>query len=280
MITISSPNEMQVFALNWRAQGKKIAFVPTMGALHEGHLSLMREGRKSADILVVSIFVNPLQFGPKEDLTQYPRPIEEDLKKCESCGVDVVFFPTVENMYPKGSQTFVGVAEITKALCGTSRPTHFKGVTTVVLKLFNIVQPHTAIFGEKDYQQLATIKRMVADLNLSLEIIGMPIMREADSLAMSSRNVYLSPEERIAALSIPRSLKLAQAMIKEGVVDVASLTMAVKGIIEENKIMRVDYVKICNAEDLIEQSKIVSPSRLFIAAFAGSTRLIDNCQLI
>ncbi len=271
---------MQDLALDLRSKGKRIVFVPTMGALHEGHLSLMREGKRHGDILAVSIFVNPLQFGPKEDFVKYPRPIEEDLKKCESCGADIVFLPTVETMYPKNSQTFVDVAEMTKGLCGASRPGHFRGVTTVVLKLFNIIQPNKAIFGEKDYQQLTTIKRMAMDLNLPIEIIGMPTVREADGLAMSSRNAYLSVQEREAAASISRSMRLAKELVESGEHDVRKTTSLVKEMIESTRVMKVDYVKICDAETLTEQSQIAPSARLFIAAYAGTTRLIDNCQLL
>ena len=280
MQIIKSPSEMRSISKQLRSLGKKIAFVPTMGALHEGHLSLLHEGRKARDILVLSIYVNPTQFAPNEDLSKYPRSIETDLDKAASSGVDIVFLPSDEMMYPKGYQTYVEVTDITKNLCGASRPSHFKGVTTIVQKLFNIVQPDVALFGEKDYQQLITIKTMARDLNIPVEIIGMPIVRESDGLAMSSRNIYLSKEERAAALSLPRALSIAQEMVKSGKENVWEITAAVRKIIESTDLVKVDYIKIYDPYLLKELQTVKSLARLLIAAFVDKTRLIDNCELI
>ena len=280
MQIISSPQEMQLLALEWRRAGQKIAFVPTMGALHEGHLSLLREGKKRGEKLVLSIYVNPMQFAPTEDLARYPRDKEGDLKKAEGAGVDAVFFPSDDLMYPKGYQTFVEVTDVAKGLCGEKRPAHFKGVTTVVAKLFNIVMPHAAVFGEKDFQQLVVIKTMVMDLNMPIEIVGMPIYREADGLAMSSRNSYLSKEEKAAALSIPRALKTARQLVSSGEKNAAKVIDSVKDIIESSGLARIDYIKICDPATLLEIKQFgTGPARILVAAFFGKTRLIDNCEL-
>jgi len=249
-----------------------------MGALHEGHLSLMREGKKRADNLVVSVYVNPTQFGPKEDLSKYPRDKEADFEKCRSCGADTIFFPSDAMMYPEGYATYINVERLGEYLCGKSRPTHFRGVTTVCAKLFTIIAPHVAIFGEKDFQQLTIIRRMVADLNMPLEIAGMPIIRESDGLAMSSRNRYLSPAERTAALSLKRSIDRAQAMVKGGERNTETIRAEVRTIIESTKIPKVDYVSIVDPLTLEDASQF--PARLCIAAFVGTTRLIDNGELI
>ncbi len=203
---------MQAYSEGIRLQGKRLAFVPTMGYFHEGHLNLMREAKKMADYLIVSIYVNPTQFGPKEDLSKYPRDFERDLMMAEGANVDVIFYPADKEMYPENYQTYVNVEEVTKNLCGLSRPGHFRGVTTVCAKLFNIVKPHVAVFGRKDFQQFIAIKRMVADLNLDLQIVGLPTVRETDGLAMSSRNVYLKENEKPSALTLVASLKIAQKL--------------------------------------------------------------------
>jgi len=216
MKIIKSINEMKRISSDARRAGKTIVLVPTMGFFHEGHLSLMREGRKRGDLLVTSLFVNPTQFGPSEDFERYPRDFERDRRMAEDSGVDILFAPEKEEMYPPDHQTIVNVEKVTQGLCGKSRPTHFRGVTTVVNMLFNIIMPHIAIFGEKDYQQLVTIKQMVKDLHMDVQVLGMPIVREEDGLAMSSRNVYLKPHERKAALSIYRSLRRAEELIKGG----------------------------------------------------------------
>ena len=277
MEVIKSPSEMQQKASAWRREGKVIAFVPTMGYFHEGHLSLMREGRERGDVLVVSIFVNPTQFGPGEDFDRYPRDMERDLRMAEEVGVDVIFAPTVEEMYPEGYQTYVEVEKVTKYLCGLSRPGHFRGVTTVVTKLFNIVKPHVALFGQKDYQQLITIQRMVKDLNMDVEIVGMPTVREEDGLAASSRNVYLSPEERKAALSLHRSLRRAEELFSEGVRESQRILEEVKKVLEAEPLVKIDYVHVCDPETLEDiEGPIGERALVAVAAKVGTTRLIDN----
>lgn len=276
MEIFNTVGQMQAWSEGRRKKGGSIAFVPTMGALHEGHLSLMREGRHRADTLVCSVYVNPAQFGPGEDFSRYPRDTENDLKKIKGLKADAVFLPSDDVMYPKGYQTYVNVEEVTKYLCGASRPGHLRGVTTVVLKLFNIVEPHVAIFGEKDYQQLVVIRRMVKDLNLPIEIVGMPIVREKDGLAMSSRNRYLSADERKAALSISQSLSKAEVMIRKGDRDVKDILKTVRDTILAAKIVHIDYVKLCDPETLEDLQSLRLPALLAIAAFVGPTRLIDN----
>ena len=276
MEIIEKPKDMQNFSEALRLSGKRIAFVPTMGYLHEGHLSLMREGRRRGDVLVVSIFVNPTQFGPGEDYDRYPRDFERDVKLMKDIPVDVVFHPSPQDMYPEGYQTFVEVTELTKYLCGRSRPGHFRGVTTVVAKLFNIVKPHVALFGYKDYQQLKVIERMVKDLNFDVEIVGMPIVREKDGLAMSSRNTYLSPEEREDALSIYRALKKAEEMFKEGVRDAEEIRKTVRSMLKGE----IDYVSVCDPETLVEiEGEIKDKALLAVAVKIGKARLIDNTIL-
>ncbi|MCX7823922.1 MAG: pantoate--beta-alanine ligase [Syntrophobacterales bacterium] len=279
MKLIKSIEEMQKLADLWRRDGKEIAFVPTMGYLHEGHLALMRTAKSEGDVLVVSIFVNPIQFGPKEDYARYPRDLERDLRLAESVEVDVVFVPEVKDMYPEGFQTTVDVAELSKPLCGKSRPGHFRGVATVVTKLFNIVKPHVAVFGEKDFQQLAVIKRMVKDLNMDLRIIGHPIVREPDGLAMSSRNVYLSKEERYVALRLSQSLAIAKNLVKQSILDGAEILKAVTSHLCQDNALRLDYAELRDPDTLDEVSVISKPTLLAIAAFVGNTRLIDNCIL-
>ena len=270
---------MQALAEATRQAGQKIALVPTMGALHEGHLRLMDHGRGLADLLVVSIFVNPLQFGPKEDFAKYPRDLEKDARLTGSRGVDVIFSPEAGDFYPPFFQTYVTVEKITQNLCGASRPGHFRGVTTVVSKLFHIVKPHVAIFGQKDYQQWMAIRQMVEDLNMDIEIVGYPIVRETDGLAMSSRNAYLSPEERISALCLWSSLKEAQALFKKGENKVEVLLDRVRDRIREQPGTRIDYVKIIHPTTLEELTVIEDRAVLALAVFVGSTRLIDNCLL-
>lgn len=276
MLIFKTSQQMQLWSLSQKRRGKTIAFVPTMGALHEGHLALIDDTRKRCDLCVISIYVNPAQFGPNEDFNKYPRDTERDLALAKERRTDAVFLPANEEIYPAGYQTFVNVGEVTKPLCGASRPGHFRGVATVVAKLFNIVLPDVAIFGEKDFQQLVVIKRMVRDLNFPIEIVGHPIVREKDGLAMSSRNRYLSGEERAAALSIFKSLGEAERMVKNGEKNASRIISKVKATIESNNIMRIDYVNIVNPETLIDISEITRPSLLAIAAFAGKTRLIDN----
>jgi pantoate--beta-alanine ligase len=276
MKIINSIAQMQSFAESLRLQGKKISFVPTMGYFHEGHLDLMKAARKMADCLVVSIYVNPTQFGPKEDLTKYPRDFDRDCQMAQSVNVDVIFNPPDKEMYPENYQTYVNVEKVTQNLCGLSRPGHFRGVTTICNKLFNIVKPHTAVFGKKDYQQFITIKRMVTDLNLDLAIIGMPTIREADGLAMSSRNVYLKDNERPSALSLVNSLKLAQKLYDGGERKSSRILNEVAELIKSAPYTEIDYVKICDTTTLIDVDEIVSEAVIALAVKVVTTRLIDN----
>ena len=279
MQTISSITAMQAFARRAREEGKTIALVPTMGFFHQGHVSLMQEGRRRGDYLVISIFVNPTQFGVGEDFEAYPRDMERDQKLAQEAGVDVIFAPEAVAMYPSGYQTYVNVEGVTRNLCGISRPNHFRGVTTVVCKLFCIVKPDCAIFGEKDFQQLVAIRQMVSDLNFDLEIVGMPIYREEDGLAMSSRNRYLSPDERKAALCIINSLKGAQALFDAGEREGKKIAGAVKNGIEAEPLSRIDYIKICDARDLKDVEQITQRAVLAVAVNVGKARLIDNVIL-
>jgi pantoate--beta-alanine ligase len=276
MRIISSIREMQEFSESVRNAGQKISFVPTMGYFHEGHLSLMREGRKRGDCLAISIYVNPTQFGPSEDFEKYPRDFERDSSLADGVGVDVIFYPEDKEMYPELYQTYVNVENVTENLCGLSRPGHFRGVTTVCAKLFNIVKPHYAVFGRKDFQQLIAIKRMVLDLNMDLEIIGMPIVREADGLAMSSRNVYLRTEEREAALSLSRSLKMAKEMYDGGEKDVSAILERVRKYLEGHTYTAIDYARICDTTTLKDIPRIEGESVLALAVRINKTRLIDN----
>jgi pantoate--beta-alanine ligase len=276
---IESVKAMQSHCERLRLAGKKISFVPTMGYFHEGHLSLMKEARRTADHVVVSIYVNPTQFGPKEDFSKYPRDFDRDAAMAKSVGVDVIFFPPNSEMYPEGYQTYVNVEKVTQNLCGLSRPGHFRGVTTVCCKLFNIVKPHSAIFGRKDYQQLAAIKRMVADLNMDLEIVGMPTFREPDGLAMSSRNVYLSKEERASALSLVGSLKMAQKLYAEGERNAVKIIRQAEKLITSAPFTAIDYIKICDAATLEDVLEIKGEAVMALAVKVGKTRLIDNSVL-
>jgi pantoate--beta-alanine ligase len=276
MRIIQSVKEMQDYSESLRLKGQKIAFVPTMGYFHDGHLSLMKAGKERGDCLVISIYVNPIQFGPTEDLEKYPRDFDRDVRLADNVGVDVVFYPNNQEMYPSLFQTLVKVENVTRNLCGMSRPDHFNGVTTVCAKLFNIVKPHVAIFGRKDFQQLVTVKRMVRDLNLDLEIVGMPIVRESDGLAMSSRNVYLKEKERNSALNLSRSLKLAKEMYDKGERNASVILNAVKKMIEQHPDCTIDYVKICDSTTIADVEKIEGETLLALAVKVSSTRLIDN----
>ena len=270
---------MQAEAQALRRAHKTIAFVPTMGFLHEGHLSLMREGRKHGDILVVSIFVNPTQFGPGEDLEAYPRDIERDLDLLEEVGTDIVFTPEPGDIYSPGFQTYVSLDDLTNRLCGISRPVHFKGVATVVAKLFNIVQPHAAVFGQKDYQQVVIIQRMVKDLGFDIRVIGAPTVREPDGLAMSSRNAYLNPAERESAPCLYRAMTRAAQMVKEGVVDARKIIEKSAEFIEGHAGMQVDYIAMVDPETLEDVTRIERPVQMALAVKVGKTRLIDNMLL-
>ena len=270
-------SETAAWADALRREGRRLALVPTMGFLHEGHVSLMREGRRRADVVAASIFVNPTQFGPTEDLSRYPRDLEGDLARCASAGVEAVFAPVPEEVYPPGFQTHVAVGQVSQGLCGARRPGHFQGVATVVTKLLCLFKPHLALFGEKDYQQLQVIRALERDLNLGVEIVGMPTVREPDGLALSSRNAYLSPEERRRALALSRGLTAAQALCRGGTRDAASLVAAVRRELVEAG-LREDYVELVDATALTPLTGVASgqTARLLVAAFAGNTRLIDN----
>jgi pantoate--beta-alanine ligase len=273
-----APAAMRARAEDLRRDGRRIAVVPTMGALHEGHLALLRAARGRADVVILTIFVNPTQFGPSEDLARYPRDEAGDLAKARAAGIDLAFCPDAAAMYPPGSQTFVEVRELQRPLCGASRPGHFAGVATVVAKLFHATLPHVAVFGEKDYQQLAIIRRMVRDLDFGIEIASAPIVREPDGLAMSSRNAYLGPAERRAALGLSAGLSAAQAAFAAGERDAAALLAAARAPIEAEPLARIDYVELRDADELTELLR-VEPGRravLALAVFVGATRLIDN----
>jgi pantoate--beta-alanine ligase len=280
MEIVSDPGDMQAVSLAWRKLGQQIAFVPTMGYFHDGHLALMRYGRERGDRLVVSLFVNPTQFGPSEDLDRYPRDLKQDTALARQVGVDVLYTPAAADMYPPGYQTYVTVEDLSQPLCGASRPGHFRGVATVVLKLFHQVLPHLAIFGEKDYQQLAVIKRMVADLNVPVEVVGRPIVREADGLAMSSRNSYLSPEERRSALCLSHSLKAARRLVSARKNNREEILPVVRQIISQEPHTRIDYLALVDPDTLEEVETITSAARLALAVWVGNTRLIDNALLV
>lgn len=276
MDIITSLNEMKRIASTARVAGKRISFVPTMGFLHEGHASLMREGRNRGDLLVVSIFVNPTQFGAGEDFGSYPRDLGRDTDIAGRNGVDILFVPDAGEMYPPGYQTWVNVEKISLPLCGASRPGHFRGVTTVVAKLFNIVKPTYAFFGEKDYQQLAVIRRMVADLDMDVEIVGMPTIREDDGLAMSSRNAYLSSDERKSALCLSRSLDAVSGLYRSGEKSVARLREEVMRILCGEPVAEIDYVEFRHCNTLEEMERVDDCTVLALAVRIGKTRLIDN----
>jgi pantoate--beta-alanine ligase len=273
---IRSPADMAAWSRAARRRGDRIAFVPTMGALHEGHVTLLREARLRGDKLALSIFVNPTQFGPNEDLARYPRDLPGDLQKAAGAGTDVAFVPEAGDMYPPGSQTVVDVRELARGLDGVFRPGHFAGVATVVAKLFNIVAPDLAVFGEKDFQQLAIVRRMVADLSMPIEIVGIPTVREPDGLAMSSRNAYLSPDERRRALSLSRALFGARDRAAGGIRESALLLQEARDLLDVDKL---DYLELCDASTLIPIVNVDRPAVLLVAGFIGRTRLIDNVRL-
>lgn len=279
METIESCKTMQEKCEDFRLSGQTLGFVPTMGYFHEGHLELMRVGKRLSDQLVVSIFVNPIQFGPSEDYEVYPRDMEGDLSKAKDVGADIVFCPSNEEMYPSDFQTSVVVMEVTKHLCGLSRPSHFEGVTTVVAKLFNIVKPHLAVFGQKDYQQLTVISRMVKDLNMDIKIIGVPIVRESNGLAMSSRNSYLNPEERESALCLKKSLDLAESLVNEGEQDSDRIIAEIERLIRSHTSTEIEYVKICHPANLKDVKTVEERCLVALAVKVGKTRLIDNCLI-
>lgn len=280
MKVISSVFDMQKTAEALRLKGRRIGLVPTMGYLHEGHMSLMRRAREDCDVVVASVFVNPMQFGPGEDFERYPRDAEGDRKRCESTGVDILFMPDAKDMYTLPAPVFVTVEGISDILEGAIRPGHFRGVATVVAKLFNITKPHRAYFGQKDYQQCIVIKRMVAGLNMDVDIVVMPIIREPDGLAMSSRNVYLAPEERNAAAALPKALKTAEELIRQGVSDLSDIKERMRNIILSSKGVAIDYIEIADPETLepldIARGRMV----LLVAIRISGTRLIDNFLIL
>ena len=259
-----------------RKEGRSIGFVPTMGYLHEGHMSLVKAAKKHTDVVVMSIFVNPLQFGPSEDFEKYPRDIKRDEAFAGDAGVDVIFYPSAQEMYPGGYATYVNVEGLTNTLCGVSRPGHFKGVATVVAKLFNIVKPDVAYFGQKDAQQVTIIKKMARDLNMDIEIKVMPIIRESDGLAMSSRNAGLSESERRDALVLNQSLEKASSLVKTGERDSGKIVKAMKELIAGKPLVKIDYISIVGVKDLENLPIISGEALVAIAAFVGKTRLIDN----
>ncbi|MDD5131559.1 MAG: pantoate--beta-alanine ligase [bacterium] len=308
MLIIKTVNKMQKYIQRQRKTGKTVGFVPTMGALHEGHLSLIRQAKKENDVVVVSIFVNPTQFGPKEDFKKYPRPFAKDARLAKSAGASVIFNPSVEEMYPAGYHTYVEVGKITQGLCGASRPGHFRGVATVVNKLFNAVPADKAYFGQKDYQQVQVIKQMVRDLNIAVQVVTCPIIREQDGLAMSSRNQYLSPEERKSATCLYEALKVAKAMIKSRIKEAGKIKKEIRNILESNLLAkvdtfdgaklrhlgrsqkrrsvlilsiprgsrRIDYIEIVDTETLEPVKLIKGKVVIALAVYVGKTRLIDN----
>jgi len=276
MEIVHTVRDMQIESDIVRKVGKSIGFVPTMGYLHEGHLSLIRLAWEKADVVVVSIFVNPTQFGPEEDLDKYPRDFGRDEKSASEAGADIIFYPSVEEMYPDGYATYVTVDRLTETLCGASRPGHFQGVTTVCMKLFHAVKPDFAVFGQKDAQQAAVIRRMVKDLNLDLEVVTGPIVREADGLAMSSRNTYLSAEERGDALSLHQSLELSEEMIRKGERNPTAIIEVIRETIDAKEKTRIDYIEIVHPETMQPLAKIEDEALIALAVFAGKTRLIDN----
>ena len=275
MKIVGTVKEVREQVKEWKKQGLSVGFVPTMGYLHEGHKSLMDAARKGNDKVVVSIFVNPMQFGPTEDLATYPRDLDHDAALCESAGVDLIFHPEAEEMYEKDFCSFVDMTGLTEGLCGKTRPIHFRGVCTVVNELFNIVTPDHAYFGQKDGQQLAVIKRMVRDLNMDIEIVGCPIVREEDGLAKSSRNTYLSSEERKAALILSKTVALGKELAKTEK-DANKVVEAMKKNIETEPLAKIDYVEAVDALSMAPVEKLEGTCMLAMAVYIGKTRLIDN----
>ena len=267
---------MKEIACGWTKAGASVGFVPTMGCLHDGHASLIKKSVAQNDKTVVSIFVNPTQFGPDEDLDEYPRDFDSDLKLCQKIGVDVIFLPDVSTMYPDNYNTYVNVNYLTNTLCGRSRTNHFEGVCTILTKLFNIVRPDCAYFGKKDAQQLCVVKRMVEDLNFDLKIIGCDIVRESDGLAMSSRNRYLNADERKAALCLSKSLNMARNLINSGQSDVNAIKLKIYEFISNQPLAKVDYVDIVDGRNLQPITCVSKPCLVAIAVYIGTTRLIDN----
>lgn len=275
MVVVKTIKEVRETVKQWKKEGLSVGFVPTMGYLHEGHQSLIRAAGEN-DKVVVSIFLNPMQFGPTEDLASYPRDLERDKEKCLEAGADLIFSPDASEMYGDNFQSFVDMNLLTQELCGLTRPCHFRGVCTVVTKLFNIVNPDRAYFGKKDAQQLAVIKRMVADLNMDIEIIGCPIIREEDGLAKSSRNTYLGAEERQAALVLSKAVRKAEELIAAGVRDSAEITSQMSAVVDAEPLAKTDYIKVVSLDTMQQISKIENSALVALAVYIGKTRLIDN----
>ena len=280
MKTIENISRMSTFVKMMKKEGKSIGFVPTMGCLHAGHLSLVKAAKKHTDVVVMSIFINPIQFGPGEDFKKYPRDLKHDEEMAREAGVDVIFYPSLEDMYPDGYATYVTVEELTSNLCGESRPDHFSGVATVVTKLFNIVKPEVVYFGQKDMQQALMIKKMVADLNMDIDVKMMPIVREADGLAMSSRNSYLSFGEREDAAIIYQSLERARSLIRDGEKGARKIIKAVEDMINTKQSARIEYVKVVDTKKLKDMKTISGEVAVAVAVFFGNTRLIDNITIM
>lgn len=279
MWCIGPLTEMQTAARNWRAQGRSIGLVPTMGALHAAHLELMKVARQKADVVVASIFVNPRQFDDASDLAIYPRDLERDLRLCAQAGVDAVFAPEATEIYPAGFDTTVHVDRLSRGLCGAGRPGHFDGVCTIVAKLFNLALPHLAVFGEKDYQQLSVVRRLVRDLSIPLEVVGVPTLREADGLAMSSRNVRLSPRERLQAIGLVRAIESAQRAVSEGARRVVDICSVARAQLAQYPEVHEEYLDVVHPDSLCPQGVLSEPGRMLVAARVGQVRLIDNGPL-
>lgn len=279
MILVETVAGMKALSRGWKRAGKSVGFVPTMGYLHEGHLSLVRESKTRADVTVVSIFVNPTQFGPNEDLAKYPRDLAKDAAYLERAGVDVLYHPPAAEVYPPGYRTYVEVEGLQDKLCGRSRPGHFRGVATVVLKLFETVGPDLAFFGAKDAQQVLIIERMARDLDLGVEVVTCPLVREPDGLALSSRNAYLSPEERQAALALSIGLRWAERAVAAGERDPAKVVAGIRAVLEAEPLARIDYVEAVDPGTLEPVAEMRGPVLVAVAAFVGSTRLIDNVRI-
>ncbi len=279
MKTCNTIDDMRAASRAARRAGRRLGLVPTMGALHEGHLSLVRAAKASCQMVAASIFVNPTQFGPNEDLARYPRPIERDCKLLENEGVDLLFAPSVEEMYPRGAVTWVTVEELSGKLDGRSRPGHFRGVTTIVAKLFHAIEPDAAFFGQKDAAQVAIVRRLVRDLNFPVEIVVCPIVREADGLAMSSRNAYLDPQQRRQALVLQRSLTRVKQLAEASESDATRLIASAKGVLAEEPAVRLDYFEIVDPDSLDPVHDVSKGALVAVAAFVGATRLIDNILL-
>lgn len=279
METLATVSELRDAIRARRPHQRRVGFVPTMGYLHAGHEALMRKAREECDLVVVSIFVNPTQFGPSEDLEKYPRDLTRDQELCRRAGVELIFHPEAQEMYPRGAATWVEVEGMTEVACGAMRPGHFRGVTTVCAKLFNIVRPDRAYFGEKDFQQLQVIRRMARDLFMPLTIVGVPTVREADGLAMSSRNSYLTPTERQAARAVPRSLQAAQELVERGELETANILAAIEAAVAKQPLAKLQYAVIVEPDTLAPMRILTREARLLVAVHIGKTRLIDNAPL-